>query len=138
MISLTNLNAMRSAAAMAESNADIKTSMERLSTGSRINSASDDAAGLAIATEMNTQIVGMAKALDNAADGANLMSTADGAWDWVGPDELVACSDTSSFATGTPPTEVVPNTFEQCIELGLNTNIRSAVLEERFDPAIVF
>ena len=79
MISLTNLNAMRSAAAMADSNADIKTSMERLSTGSRINSASDDAAGLAIATEMNTQIVGMAKAIDNAADGANLMSTADGA-----------------------------------------------------------
>lgn len=43
MITLTNLNAMRSAAAMAESNADIKTSMERLSTGSGINSASDDA-----------------------------------------------------------------------------------------------
>ena len=79
MISLTNLNAMRSAAAMSESNADIKTSMERLSTGSRINAASDDAAGLAIATEMNSQIIGMAKALDNAADGANLMITADGA-----------------------------------------------------------
>ena len=83
MISLTNLNAMRSAAAMADSNADIKTSMERLSTGSRINSASDDAAGLAIATEMKTQVIGMAKAIDNAADGANLMSTAGGALDEV-------------------------------------------------------
>ena len=77
MISLTNLNAMRSAAAIADSDADIKTSMERLSTGSKINSASDDAAGLAIATKMNTQIIGIAKAIDNALDGTNLMSTAD-------------------------------------------------------------
>ena len=83
MISLTNLNAMRSAAAMVDSDADIKTSMERLSTGSRINSASDDAAGSAIATRMNTQVIGMAKAIDNAFDGANLMSTADGALDEV-------------------------------------------------------
>ena len=68
MISLTNLNAMRSAAAMAESNADIKTSMERLSTGSKINSASDDAAGLAISTRMDTQILGLAKAGLTPAD----------------------------------------------------------------------
>ena len=47
MIYLTNFNAMRSAAAMADSNADIKTSMERLSTGSRINSASDEPISLA-------------------------------------------------------------------------------------------
>ena len=79
MISLTNLNAMRSAAAMAESNADIKTSMERLSTGSRINSASDDAAGLAISERMRTQIMGMAKGLQNAADAVSMLSTADGA-----------------------------------------------------------
>jgi len=79
MISLTNLNAMRSAAAMADSNADIKTSMERLSTGSKINSASDDAAGLAISTRMDTQILGVAKAIANGADGIGLLSTADGA-----------------------------------------------------------
>ncbi|MDG2442753.1 MAG: flagellin [Luminiphilus sp.] len=79
MITLTNLNAMRSAAAMAESNADIKTSMERLSTGSRINSASDDAAGLAISVRMDTQILGLAKAIANGADAIGLLSTADGA-----------------------------------------------------------
>ena len=79
MISLTNLNAMRSAAAMAESNADIKTSMERLSTGSRINSASDDAAGLAISVRMDTRILGLAKAIANGADAIGLLSTADGA-----------------------------------------------------------
>ena len=79
MISLTNLNAMRSAAAMAESNADIKTSMERLSTGSRVNSASDDAAGLAISVRMDTQILGLAKAIANGSDAIGLLSTADGA-----------------------------------------------------------
>ena len=79
MISLTNLNAMRSAAAMANSNADIKTSMERLSTGSRINSASDDAAGLAISVRMDTQILGLAKAIANGSDAIGLLSTADGA-----------------------------------------------------------
>ena len=79
MISLTNLNAMRSAAAMADSNADIKTSMERLSTGSRINSASDDAAGLAISSKMDSQIFGIAQAIANAADAIGLLSTADGA-----------------------------------------------------------
>lgn len=79
MITLTNLNAMRSAAAMAESNADIKTSMERLSTGSRINAASDDAAGLAISERMRTQILGLSKAITNGADAIGLLSTADGA-----------------------------------------------------------
>ena len=79
MITLTNLNAMRSATAMAESNADIKTSMERLSTGSRINSASDDAAGLAISVRMDTQILGLAKAIANGSDAIGLLSTADGA-----------------------------------------------------------
>lgn len=79
MITLTNLNAMRSAAAMAESSADIKTSMERLSTGSRINAASDDAAGLAISARMDTQILGLAKAIANGSDAIGLLSTADGA-----------------------------------------------------------
>ena len=81
MITLTNLNAMRSAAAMADSTADIKTSMERLSTGSRINSASDDAAGLAISARMDSQILGLAKAIANGSDAIGLLSTADGALD---------------------------------------------------------
>ena len=79
MISLNNLNAMRSAAAMAESNADIKTSMERLSTGSRINSASDDAAGLAIASRMTSQVVGLATGIKAASDAIGFTDTIDGA-----------------------------------------------------------
>jgi flagellin len=53
--------------------------MERLSTGKRINSAKDDAAGLAIATSMTSQIKGMGQAIRNANDGISLAQTAEGA-----------------------------------------------------------
>lgn len=53
--------------------------MERLSTGRRINSAKDDAAGLAIASSMTTQIRGMSQAVRNANDGISLAQTAEGA-----------------------------------------------------------
>ena len=55
------------------------TAMERLSTGKRINSAKDDAAGLAIATTMTSQIRGMNQAIRNANDGIALAQTAEGA-----------------------------------------------------------
>jgi len=53
--------------------------MEQLSTGSRINSAKDDAAGLAIGQNMTTQIRGLNQAVRNANDGINMMQTAEGA-----------------------------------------------------------
>jgi flagellin len=53
--------------------------MERLSTGKRINSAKDDAAGLAIASTDDAQIRGMNQAIRNANDGISLAQTADGA-----------------------------------------------------------
>ncbi len=54
-------------------------SLERLSTGLRINHASDDAAGMAIATKMNAQIKGLNQASRNASDGVSVLETADGA-----------------------------------------------------------
>jgi flagellin len=57
----------------------METSMERLSTGKRINSASDDAAGLAIETRMTSQIRGLQQAARGANDGIALLQTADGA-----------------------------------------------------------
>ena len=53
--------------------------MERLSTGSRINSASDDAAGLAIVSKMDAQITGLNQAVRNANDAIAMIQTADGA-----------------------------------------------------------
>jgi flagellin len=57
----------------------LSTAMERLSTGKRINSAKDDAAGLAIASKMTSQIKGMEQGIRNANDGISLAQTAEGA-----------------------------------------------------------
>ncbi|WP_045423132.1 lateral flagellin LafA [Vibrio jasicida] len=59
----------------------LNTSMERLSTGYRINSAADDAAGLQIATRLESQTRGMSVAMRNSQDGISMMQTAEGAMD---------------------------------------------------------
>ncbi|MBA4756711.1 MAG: flagellin protein FlaA [Sphingosinicella sp.] len=75
----TNISALRaqSGAAMAESS--LSKAMERLSTGKRINSAKDDAAGLAISQRMTANIRGMAVAIRNSNDGISMAQTAEGA-----------------------------------------------------------
>ncbi|MDF8334277.1 flagellin [Novosphingobium cyanobacteriorum] len=75
----TNISAIRAANASNSAGKMAQTAMERLSTGKRINSAKDDAAGLAIATSMTAQIKGMSQAVRNANDGISLSQTADGA-----------------------------------------------------------
>ena len=75
----SNVSAMRAATASNSANMMQNTAMERLSTGKRINSAKDDAAGLAIATSMTAQIKGMTQGIRNANDGIALAQTADGA-----------------------------------------------------------
>lgn len=75
----TNVSAMRASNASKVANLSLQTSMERLSTGKRINSAKDDAAGLAIASSMTSQIKGMSQAIRNANDGISLAQTAEGA-----------------------------------------------------------
>ena len=74
----TNLSALRASNASTSANKALGTAMERLSTGKRINSAKDDAAGLAIATSMTSQVRGMSQAIRNANDGIALAQTADG------------------------------------------------------------
>jgi flagellin len=75
----TNVGAMKAANASNQASKMLGTAMERLSTGKRINSAKDDAAGLAIATNMTAQVRGMNQAIRNANDGIALAQTADGA-----------------------------------------------------------
>jgi flagellin len=75
----TNVGAMKAANASAQATKMLGTAMERLSSGKRINSAKDDAAGLAIATTMTSQIRGMSQAIRNSNDGIALAQTADGA-----------------------------------------------------------
>ena len=75
----TNISALRAANASNSASQMLGTAMQRLSTGTRINSAKDDAAGLAIATSMTSQITGMNQGIRNANDGISLAQTAEGA-----------------------------------------------------------
>ena len=75
----TNVSALYSQNAMKINARAMSTAMEQLSTGSRVNSAKDDAAGLAIGQDMTAQIRGLNQAVRNANDGINMMQTAEGA-----------------------------------------------------------
>jgi flagellin len=74
----TNVKALSAQASMSNVNKSMETAMERLSTGIRINSAKDDAAGLAIALRMTADIRGTAVAIRNANDAISLSQTAEG------------------------------------------------------------
>jgi len=78
---LVSLNAQRN---LSTSQGALATSMQRLSSGLRVNSAKDDAAGLAIAERMSTQVRGMNVAMRNANDAISLSQTAEGALGKVG------------------------------------------------------
>jgi len=75
----TNLAAMNAANNTARAESGLRTAMERLSSGQRINSAADDAAGLAISERMQTQIRGFNQAIRNVNDGVSMVQSVDGA-----------------------------------------------------------
>ena len=75
----TNVSSLTAQRALAESNTDLQTAMERLSTGSKLNSAADDAAGLAMVQRMTAQVRGLAMAVKNANDGQALTQSIEGA-----------------------------------------------------------
>jgi flagellin len=74
-----NISALRALNQLEKSNSKLDKSLERLSSGLRINHASDDAAGLAITQKMDTQVRGLEQANRNAMDGVSLIQTAEGA-----------------------------------------------------------
>merc|ERR1711964_687784 len=79
----TNITSMIGQQNLSKSQNSLQTSMERLSSGLRINSAKDDAAGQAIANRMTAQITGLAQAQRNANDGISIAQTAEGALNQV-------------------------------------------------------
>lgn len=79
MVINTNISSMNAQRQLTSSNRALSTTMERLSSGLRVNSAKDDAAGLAIANRMNSQIRGMTVATRNANDGVSMAQTAEAA-----------------------------------------------------------
>ena len=79
----TNITSMIAQQNLNSSESSLSTSIERLSSGLKINSASDDAAGQAIANRMTSQITGLSQASSNASDGISLAQTTEGALDQV-------------------------------------------------------
>ncbi len=80
----TNTNALVAQGAIAKADRQMSTAMAQLSSGSRINSAKDDAAGLAISNRMTAQIRGLNQAVRNTNDGISMIQTAEGATVEVG------------------------------------------------------
>lgn len=80
----TNLPSLNTQRNLSTSQASLATSIQRLSSGLRVNSAKDDAAGLAIAERMNAQVKGLNVAARNANDGVSLAQTAEGALGKIG------------------------------------------------------
>jgi len=79
----TNISSSIAQSALMKNDRALGKAMEQLSTGSRINSAADDAAGLAISTRMTSQINGLNVGIKNANDGISMLNTAEGALDEV-------------------------------------------------------
>ncbi|MDZ7672942.1 MAG: flagellin [Halanaerobiales bacterium] len=75
----TNIAALNSYNQLKNTQSNLSKSLERLSSGKRINGAADDAAGLAISEKMNAQVRGLGQAQRNAQDGISLIQTAEGA-----------------------------------------------------------
>ncbi|MEZ9371038.1 flagellin, partial [Shewanella sp. 10N.286.51.B2] len=75
----TNVTSMKAQNSLNGANGGLQTSMERLSSGLRINSAKDDAAGLQISNRMTSQVNGIGVAMRNANDGISIAQTAEGA-----------------------------------------------------------
>ena len=101
----TNVASLNSQRNLATSQSQLNTSIQRLSSGMRINSAKDDAAGLAISDRMSSQIRGMTQATRNANDGVSMAQTAEGALSSSGDilqriRELAVQSSNSSNSAG--------------------------------------
>ncbi|MDQ1229066.1 MULTISPECIES: flagellin N-terminal helical domain-containing protein [unclassified Sphingomonas] len=101
----SNISALRATSASAMASNALNVSMQRLSTGKRINSAADDAAGLAISASMTAQVRGMAQGIRNANDGISMAQTAEGALDEVNNmlqrmRELAVQASNGTYASG--------------------------------------
>ena len=81
----TNIKSLQAQTAMTVNNRNLGKAMEQLSTGKRINSAADDAAGLAISNKMTAQIRGLNQAVRNANDAISMIQTAEGATQEITP-----------------------------------------------------
>ena len=132
----TNTAALRAQNGSRIANQSLQTAMERLSTGKRINSAKDDAAGLAIASSMTSQIRGMGQAIRNSNDGISLAQTAEGSLGEV-TNMLQRIRELSvQSASGTYSANDRTNLQAEVAELG--AQIDDVVANTKFNGVAVF
>jgi len=132
----TNTAALRAQNGSRMANQSLQTAMERLSTGKRINSAKDDAAGLAIASSMTSQIRGMGQAIRNSNDGISLAQTAEGSLGEV-TNMLQRVRELSvQSASGTYSANDRTNLQAEVAELG--AQIDDVVANTKFNGVAVF
>jgi flagellin len=132
----TNLNSLNAQRNLSSSQGALSIAMQRLSSGLRVNSAKDDAAGLAIAERMNAQVRGMNVAARNANDGISLAQTAEGALGKIG-DAMQRMRELAvQSANGTNNSQDRDNLqaeFQQ-----LNDEVARIVAGTRFNGTVLF
>ena len=131
----TNIAASVTASAMKENARVMENTMERLATGQRINSASDDAAGLAIGSRMEAQIRGLSQGVRNANDAISLLQTVDGAAIEIG-DMLQRMRELSVQATnGTNDANDISNLNKEFAQLA--TEIDRVADDTKFNGSVL-
>lgn len=132
----TNISAMKASNASNVAGKALGTAMERLSTGKRINSAKDDAAGLAIATSMTSQVKGMNQGIRNANDGISMAQTAEGALNEVTNMLQRQRELTVQASNGTYSADDLANLQSEMT--ALNTQISSVLTNSEFNGQKLF
>jgi flagellin len=133
----TNIGAIRASNASNSANKMLGTAMERLSTGKRINSAKDDAAGMAIATSMTAQVRGMGQGIRNANDGISLAQTAEGALGEVGNMLQRVRELATQSASGTYQ-DATDRVYMQTEVDELTAQINQVITNSKFNGVVLF
>ncbi|WP_454598472.1 flagellin N-terminal helical domain-containing protein [Qipengyuania sp. SM2507] len=132
----TNIGALKASNASNTAGKALATAMERLSTGKRLNSAKDDAAGLAIATSMTSQVKGMSQGIRNANDGISMAQTAEGALNEVTNMLQRQRELTVQASNGTYSADDLTNIASEMT--ALNTQISSVLTNSEFNGQKLF
>jgi flagellin len=117
----TNIGASVAQAALMRNDRALNTAMEQLSTGKKINSAGDNAAGLAISTRMTSQVRGLSAAIGNANDAISMVSTAEGALDEIS--NMLQRMRELAVQAGTGTTDSADRTYLNSEFVALRTEI---------------
>ena len=127
----TNVSSLNAQRALFNAGNDLNKSMQRLSSGFRINSSADDAAGLAISTKLQSQIGGLNQASMNAQDGISMIQTAEGALDEI-TSSLQRMRDLSVQAANATLSDTDRGNIDQEIQ-ALYTNINNISSRTQFN-----